>query len=100
MKVKELILSLLEMPQNAEVVCRFTGGYLTPYSVDALKHFSTDTLDGLKPTFLTSNDVCCNSDDVVFIGNRQDEYQITKRFFPFKEFFKAGSQRNINLKSH
>lgn len=95
MKVKELILSLLEMPQNAEVVCRRTGGYLTPYSVDTLKHFSTDTLDGLKPTFFTSNDVCCNSDDVVFIGSSQDERQITKRYFPFKEFFKPGFQRNL-----
>lgn len=48
MKVKELILQLLEFPQNAEVVCYgAAGGYLAPYKVDCLSHFSASSLDGI-----------------------------------------------------
>jgi hypothetical protein len=96
MKVKELILQLLEFPQDAEVVCyEGAGGYLAPYKVDCLSHFSASNLDGIQPAFYSSNDAYCRSEDVVFAGTCNQAKRISKKFFPFKEFFKPGSQRTL-----
>lgn len=96
MKVKELILQLLEFPQNAEVVCyEGAGGYLAPYKVDCLSHFSTSSLDGIQPAFHSSDDTFCRAEDVVFAGTCKQAKQISKKFFPFKEFFKPGLLRKL-----
>ena len=94
MKVKELILQLLEFPQDSEVVCYgAAGGYLYPYKVDRLSHFSASSLDGIQPAFYSSDDAFCRAEDVVFVGTDRQAKQISKKFFPFKEFFKPGHLR-------
>lgn len=96
MKVKELILQLLEFPQDTEVVCYGgAGGYLFPYKVDCLHHFSASSLDGIQPVFYSSNDVYCRSEDVVFVGTCHQAKWISRKFFPFKEFFKPGNKRTL-----
>ena len=95
MKVKELILQLLEFPQNAEVVCyEGAGGYLAPYKVDRLSHFSASSLDGIQPFYHNSDDFC-RAEDVVFVGTCHQAKWISKKFFPFKEFFKPGHSRKF-----
>lgn len=96
MKVKELILQLLEFPQDAEVVCyQGAGGYLVPYKADCLSHFSASSLDGIPPAFYNFNDTSCRAEDVVFAGTCRQAKWISKKFFPFKEFFKPGDQRAL-----
>lgn len=95
MKVKELILQLLEFPQDAEVVCSSIGGYLAPYKVDNVKHFSAVKLAGVVPQIHEGSDIWRDVEDAVYIGTAAEEKAIARKHFKFTEFFKPGHLRKL-----
>ena len=101
MTVKQLIMHLVEMPQNAEVVCcGMTGSYLNPYSIDFVRLEETSKS---RPHLIfgnSQNDDVKLVDKLVAIGSKREIEYIERKFFPFKEFFKPGHERVLDKKKY
>lgn len=101
MTVKQLIMHLVEMPQNAEVVCcGMTSSYLNPYSVDFVRLEETSKS---RPHLIfgnSQNDDVKLVDKLVAIGSKREIEYIERKFFPFKEFFKPGHERVLDKKKY
>ena len=98
MTVKQLIMHLVEMPQNAEVVCCCKSGdsYLHPYNVDFVK---LEVVSKSRPHLIygnSQNDEVTVVDELVAVGSKKEIEYIEKRFFPFNEFFKPGHERILD----
>lgn len=97
MTVKQLIMHLVEMPQNAEVVCcGMTRSYLNPYSVDFVRLEETSQS---RPHLIfgnSQNDDVKVVNELVAIGSKKEIEYIERQFFPFKEFFKSGDERVLD----
>lgn len=97
MTVKQLIMHLVEMPQNMEVVCcGMTSSYLNPYSVDFVRLEETSKS---RPHLIfgnSQNDDVKLVDKLVAIGSKREIEYIERKFFPFKEFFKPGHERILD----
>lgn len=98
MKVKELILTLVEMPQNAEVVCHCSSAcsYLAPYSIDLVQEIGKEQLRGIPANWRDSRNCSHAEEEVVFVGSQLDKDGIEDRHFDFIEFFKPGHERNLS----
>lgn len=101
MTVKQLIMHLVEMPQNAEVVCcGMTNSYLNPYSIDFVRLEETSKS---RPHLIfgnSQNDDVKLVDKLVAIGSKREIEYIERKFFPFKEFFKPGHERVLDKKKY
>lgn len=102
MTVKQLIMHLVEMPQNAEVVCccSSSDSYLNPYSVDFVR--LEETSKG-RPHLIfgnSQNDDVKLVDKLVAIGSKKEIEYIERKFFPIEEFFKPGDERVLDRKKY
>lgn len=101
MTVKQLIMHLVEMPQNGEVVCcGMTSSYLNPYSIDFVRLEETSKS---RPHLIfgnSQNDDVKLVDKLVAIGSKREIEYIERKFFPFKEFFKPGHERVLDKKKY
>ena len=97
MTVKQLIMRLVEMPQNAEVVyCGVTSSYLQPYSVDFV---GLEKTSKSRPHLIfgnSQNDDVKFADELVAIGPKREIEYIERKFFPIREFFKPGKERILD----
>lgn len=97
MTVKQLIMHLVEMPQNAEVVCcGKTSSYLNPYSVDFVRLEETSKS---RPHLIfgnSQNDDVKVVNELVAIGSKKEIEYIERKFFPIEEFFKPGDERVLD----
>ena len=98
MTVKQLIMHLVEMPQNAEVVCccKSCDTYLHPYNVDFVK---LEVASKSRPHLIygnSQNNEVAVVDELVAIGSKKEIEYIEKKHFPFKEFFKPGTERILD----
>ena len=87
MTVKQLIMHLVEMPQNAEVVCccKSSASFLYPYSVDFIRLEETSKS---RPHLIfgnSQNDDLKVVNELVAIGSKKEIEYIERKFFPLKE---------------
>ena len=101
MTVKQLIMHLVEMPQNAEVVyCGVPSSYLIPYNIDFVRLEETSKS---RPHLIfgnSQNDDVKLVDKLVAVGSKREIEYIERKFFPLKEFFKPGYERVLDKKKH
>lgn len=102
MTVKQLIMHLVEMPQNAEVVCccSSSDSYLNPYSVDFVRLEETSKS---RPHLIfgnSQNDDVKVVNELVAIGSKKEIEYIERKFFPIEEFFKPGDERVLDQKKY
>ena len=81
MTVKQLIMHLVEMPQNAEVVCccKSCNTYLHPYNVDFVQ---LETTSKSRPHLIygnSQNDEVAVVDELVVVGSKKEIEYIEKK---------------------